>query len=495
MSKKPNIVFILNDHQPFYRHGWDGGPIAKRPYFDKLAQDGIEFSRSYCCVPLCGPARRSMLTGLYPHSHGETRNNVDHPYDREVYLDTLAGGGYKNFYYGKWHAGPGTAKDHRCEGFSYPSYNNPYTKPEYKDYLKRYNLPEPEILIEHSFLRPDKFPDIQKGNVIKQNRDWCNEHAAGVMQTPNDTHEAFFLANLACEKLEELAKVKDGNPFHLRVDFWGPHPPYFPTKEFAAMYKPEDIKEYGSFRDDLKTKPEIYKFENNFGLCEDNKLIQPNPLPWSIWQKVIALAYGQVTLTDAAGGRILDKLEELGLAENTIVIWSTDHGDALACHGGHFDKSAYLPEEIIRVPMAVRYPGKIKAGQKSNALVSNVDIPITILDAAGLKFEKKIHGESILSVSTGGKARENIVCETFGHQRPHNGRALITDRYKYIANGLQTHELYDLQKDPYELTNLIDSPVHKEILEDLKQQLKRWQKQTDDTIDVLNEKVIAGTVA
>lgn len=91
-----------------------------------------------------------MLTGLYPHNHGELINDEDHPYDKPVYLDILHENGYDNYYYGKWHAGPGTALDHHCSGFNYPSYNNPYNKPEYKEYLERNGLPEPVIHIEHN---------------------------------------------------------------------------------------------------------------------------------------------------------------------------------------------------------------------------------------------------------------------------------------------------------------------------------------------------------
>lgn len=137
MTQKPNIVFLLNDHQAFYGHGkMVGGPKIHRPNFERLAKEGIEFSRAYTCCPLCAPARRSMLTGLFPHTHGELSNMSFNPFSNETYLDKLAEAGYKNYYYGKWHAGPDTAHDFHCEGFSYPDYNNPYTKPEYREYLK-----------------------------------------------------------------------------------------------------------------------------------------------------------------------------------------------------------------------------------------------------------------------------------------------------------------------------------------------------------------------
>ena len=486
MRDRPNLLFLLNDHQAFYRHGWDSGPAVRRPHFDRLASEGIVFHRAYTACPLCGPARRTMLTGLFPHTHGELKNDTNHPYNREVYLDILAANGYKNYYYGKWHAGPGTAYDHHCEGFSYPSYNNPYTKPEYREYLDRRGLPVAEILMERNFWQENE--ERRAGGLYRQTRDWCNEHATGIMQTPAETHEAFFLANLACDRLRELADSRNNEPFALRVDFWGPHQPYFPTQQFADMYNPEEIPEYGSFRDDLKGKPEIYRSEGNFPLHKDRKLIIPNPLPWSEWQKVLARCYAQITMIDAAGGLILDTLDELGLAENTFVVWTTDHGDAVACHGGHFDKRSYMPEEMVRIPMAIRFPGRIPPGQRSHHLVSNLDIAPTLLDAGGTSFGDAVHGSSLLPICAGENAewRDDLMCETHGHGENHIGRLVITDRHKYVANKGQMDELYDLQGDPYEMRNLMDAPEYSDILSDLKARLLEWQHRTKDDQPVVD---------
>lgn len=479
MNKRPNIIYMLNDHQAYYRHGWDGGPRVQRPNFERLGSEGITFDRAYTACPLCGPARRTMLTGLFPHNHLELKNDTGHPFDREVYLDLLAAGGYANYYYGKWHAGPGTALDHRCEGFNYPSYNNPYTKPEYKAYLKRNHLPEPEILIERSFWEGR---GIAEGETYHQDKRWCNEHAVGTMTTPNETHEAFFLAHLAVEKLKELASSGSDAPFSLRVDFWGPHQPYFPTREFADMYDPSEIPEYGSFRDNLHNKPEVYRTEANYPIGKNGKLVQPSALLWSEWQKVLARAYAQITLTDAAGGLILDALDELGFNENTLVIWSTDHGDAVACHGGHFDKRSYMPEEMVRIPWAMRLPGRIPAGQVSQNLVSNIDLAPTILDAAGLSFSRPVDGRSLLPMASGEDRswREDLMSETHGHGEDHIGRLVVNDRYKYVANAKQIDELYDLENDPFELENLISEAKFAGVVEEMRRRLDAWQRRTGD---------------
>lgn len=481
---RTNILFLLNDHQAYYRHGWDGGPKVQRPNFERLASEGIEFTRAYTATPLCGPARRTMLTGLYPHNHGELKNDMGHPYDREVYLDILAANGYRNYYYGKWHAGPGTALDHGCDGFSYPSYNNPYTKTEYLQYLRERGLPEPEIWIEDNFT--ERLNAGKSGFKHKQNLHWCNEHASGIMLSPKETHEAFFLAHLACERLKELARSADDRPFAMRVDFWGPHQPYFPTQEYADLYPPEDIPVYGSFADDLSDKPELYRSEANLGISENGKLITPNPLPWSVWQRILSRCYGQITMMDEAAGRILRTLEELGLAENTLVIWTTDHGDAVACHGGHFDKRSYLPEEMIRIPLAVRCPARIPAGQVSDRPVCNIDYAPTMLDAAGLAFSGPVDGRSLLPLCENPDTpwREYAVSETHGHMERAFGRAIVGERYKYVYNEGDLDELYDLQEDPYERNNLVFSRDHRSVMIEMKQRFAEWRAQTHDTLSL-----------
>ncbi len=484
----PNIVMLVNDHQAYYRHGWDGGVRPLTPNFDRLASQGVLFQRAYAAAPLCGPARRTLLTGLYPHNHRNYHNYTDAPYEHELYLQLLAQAGYRNFYFGKWHAGPGTALDFGCQGFSDTDYGNPYITPTYHQYLQRHNLPPAEHLVERIFWNEtfaSMFPDLQEGARYRCRQAWCGEHAVGLTLTPKETHESFFLANLACQALTELAANPAAGPFHLRVDFWGPHQPHFPTPQFADLYNPADIPEYGSFRDDLRLKPDLYFEDSNRPLADENQRFRiPSPLPWSEWQKIIARAYAHITMVDAAGGLILEALERLGLAQNTLVIWTADHGDALASHGGRFDKGSYMTEEVIRVPLAMRYPGVIPPGSRSAALVCSTDLPPTVLQAAGIQFQTPVDGRSLLSLARGqaDPKRADIMVETYGHGygRYHVGRALLTERYKYCTYRGQLDELYDLQQDPYELNNLIHSPLHQDLLQQLRERLAAWQERTTD---------------
>lgn len=488
MNQRPNIVLLVNDHQAYYRHGWDGGPRPFTPNFDHLAAGGIRFDRAYCATPLCGPARRTLLTGLYPHNHRNFYNYSNAPYDHELYLSNLADAGYQCFYFGKWHAGAGTALDFDCQGFSLEDYGNPYITSEYRDYLERKRLPPARHQVEFvfdSFVMKREFPNLKAGASYRSDRYWCGEHATGITSTAKETHEAFFLADMACEQLEALAAEGGDEPFHLRLDFWGPHQPFFPSQEFADMYDPEDIPVYGNFNDSLAGKPELFWQDPHEQLTDQaGRFATPSALSWGEWQRIIARAFAHITMVDAAGGLVLDKLDELGLADNTLVIWTADHGDALASHGGRFDKGSYLTEEVLRVPLALRYPGQIPAGGSSESLVCGTDIAPTILDTAGLRFEHRVDGESLLPLSSGRSVdgRQSLLVETYGHGfgTIELGRAVIKDQYKLISYQNHAGELYDLAADPYELNNLINDAGNRQIVADMEAELRRWLEATND---------------
>ncbi len=490
IQAKPNIIFILQDHQAYQGHGmYEGGVKPLRPCFEDFASTGKEFVQARCVTPMCGPARRSLLTGLYPHTHGQVHNENDPPYNREVYLNTLAEGGYRNFYFGKWHAGPGSASDHGCEGFSHTSYGNPYITEEYQAYLQKNNLPPARHRIDFAFTTDDYikqgyFPGLEEGVEYQCKDRWCGEHAAGVTVTPKETHEAFFLASLACEKLEQLAKDDSPEPFCLNLHFWGPHQPFFPTQEFLDLYDASSIGQYPSFDDPLTDQPDVLKAELSRPLTEDGKHIaHPNPLAWEKWQQLLAYCYAHISMIDAAGGIFIDKIRELGFDENTLIIWGTDHGDAIACHGGHFDKDSHMAEEVMRIPLALSWKDHVEAGSLDDRLAFTCDIPVTILDAAGTAFTGRVDGQSLL---TGGKEswRTSLMCESYGHGYgvTIKSRMVVKGSHKYVATENDLEQLYNLQEDPFELNNLASNPSYQTIKEAMRQEMRIQQSLSHDPV-------------
>lgn len=495
MKKQPNILYIMNDHQAYYHHVNSKDEKPKTPNFDQLAAEGIKFNNAYCATPLCGPVRRTILSGLYAHTHKQHYNDSHMPYTEESYLRLLARNGYKNYYYGKWHAGPKTPmEEHNCEGFSCTGYGNPYITEEYYNYLEEMNLPKARHLIETDFSTKSHreshyFEKMKEGAEYSCEDFWCGEHAVGKTVTPKETHEAFFLAHLANKKLEEIAERKINNqPWHMRLDFWGPHEPFFPTQEFIDMYDPSNISEYPNFNDNLKNKADVHRVDENNHISKEGKLIIPSPLPWTEWQKILSRVYAHITMIDAAGGLVLNKLKELGLDKNTLIIWTADHGDAIASHGGHFDKCSYMSQEVMRIPMAMKWDGIIQPNIINNNLVSNLDMPQTMLDAAGLKFNQKVHGRSLLDLYTKNTKpwRKGLMCETNGHGYIERiaGRMYVYENYKYVWFDGQKEEFYDLNNDPYELNNLSSNPNYKEKKDLLKKMLKQAQKESNDPIAI-----------
>lgn len=287
----------------------------------------------------------------------------------------------------------------------------------------------------------------------------------GTLGAPKESHEAFFLADLAIRQLEKLNR--GARPFTLRVDFWGPHQPYFPTEEFLALYDEESICLPVNFTDDLKNKPVCYESEYAAVISKGGKLIRPSALEKDVWKRLLKFAYAQNTLVDEAAGRIADYIEHSALKDDTLVIWSADHGDALASHGGHMDKSCYLTEEVLRIPLAVA-GGGVQCGV-SQEYVSNLDIPATILDYCGGKFDGKIYSESLLKEI----GRKFFVSVTHGHFDRHTALSLRKGKYKFNENIGQIDELYDLENDPFEMDNL--SEREKDIADEFRKMLAHWK--------------------
>lgn len=502
--KRPNIVMLVNDQEAYYRHGWDGGVQPFRPNFDRLAAAGVRFSRAYTACPLCTPARLSMMTGLLPHNHGyltlDPAEDGPHRSCSTVFAE-LAGAGYDLYHYGKWHAGPGTSADHGCVGVSRPGFGNPYLTDDYRAYCRRSGIREASFNLEHVFLEPVSPDRPVPGPGYQCRAADLHPHVTGTLETETDGHEAFFLANMAAERLEQIAGSE--RPFFLRVDFYGPHAPYLVSPEYARLYPPHLITEYGSFQDDLVGKPAVYRKEWNSPFGNDGRLKVPNALPWTEWQRILRYVYAHVTQVDAAGGIVLDALDRLDLSANTVVVWTADHGDPIGAHGGHFGKESFLSEEAIRIPMTIRWPERIAGGQETDALAGNVDVPVTLLDAAQTAFPDTVDGASLLnlldddgSLDTDAEWRRSIVSETHGHHwESVVGRALVTDRYHLAAYRYgevpdfvrpgdladDMVELYDLVSDPFQLTNLALDPDCFELRDALFAELVDEQRRTSDT--------------
>jgi arylsulfatase A-like enzyme len=205
---------------------------------------------------------------------------------------------------------------------------------------------------------------------------------------------------------------------------------------------------------------------------------------WRQWQPILARCHEHATQVDAAIGQVVDALERLGLMENTLVIYTADHGGILASNGGLVDKGWLMVEETLRIPMAVRWPGQVPAGLVTDALVTNMDLVPTVLEAAQADSPSPMDGTSLLGLLRQPAEvdwREDIMLEHHGHYREvHFQRQLRCGRYKYVAHLNDRDELYDLSQDPYELVNLAGLSRMQGVLTEMRERLHRQMAFHDD---------------
>lgn len=473
MTTQPNLLFIVPDHQAFYGHDRPDEFEYKWPRYEEFAAQGVRFDRAYSVCPLCSPARSSMMSGVYPSRHGlrwntevaHSFNQADFRSGQLLYSHYLAQAGYRNAYVGKWHCGSERLPiDYGIEGWSLPDYGKIYMSDAYRRYADERGLGEARVQVEYNLNHPE-----WNGQTVTLHdpSPWTFMNGSGVLEGPPEAHEEQFVAHLAVEKLRELAATSQ--PFSLVASFWGPHQAYYPSEPYAGMVDPASIPEYPSFQDDLNGRPLRHLAHRE--ISHRSAATWPE---WSTWQQILARCYEQGYQTDAAVGQILDELDELGLAENTMVIWCADHGDAVASHGGLWDKASTCIEEVMRVPLAIRWPERFGGGHRSQERISNMDVTATLLDAAGVTVPNEMDSRSLLPLCERPESAEwpeHLVCEHHGHGHIIPQRMIVNERYKYVAALFDGDELYDFEADPYEMNNLIDDPAYAAVREDLRERV------------------------
>jgi arylsulfatase A-like enzyme len=479
-GRHPNILWLVTDHVPYMHHGALPGPHPTYGTYERIAREGISFPQAMTVCPLCQPARASMLTGLYPHHHGMVHNSgfagsrKEFEPDTKLFSHYLREAGYQVGYFGKWHCGiERTADNYGFQGWSLPDYGHPYHHPEYKEYLERYGLPEAMVDVEGCFgadhLRARGIRLTDEPNEYHRMSAW------GVMTSPVQSHEAWFVCDMAARWLEQVASRRE--PFALRVDVWGPHQPYWAAGPFSGTVDPATIPEYPNFRHDLRDRPQFQR------ATRDAQHRDPKWDDWQNWQPMLARCYENASQVDASFGGLLDLLDRHGLAENTMVIYTADHGDGIGSHGGLFDKGSFMVEETMRIPLAVRWPGQIPANYVSSRLVTNMDLVPTVLEAAGAELPD-MDGASVLALAkdrSNTQWREDLLCQHYGHGQNAFQRLLRHGKYKYIAHLNDVEELYDLSSDPFELHNLASARPSPDVTARMRERLAAAMERHQDS--------------
>lgn len=461
MSATPNILCIVTDHQVQVPN-----PAIRDlfPLQAELAGRGVSFERAYSVLPVCSPARASMLTGLYPHAHGLTENDgrfggrdgLD-PSDWTI-QHALTGVGYRCGWFGKWHVdNRRSAQDYGYEGYSLPGYGYPYGTDAYRDYLDRQDLEAPVATVEiagESGIGPGERIDM----CVAPN--WYDyESGSAVLDGPAQTHEAFFIADLAARWLDSL----DDQPFFLRVDTWGPHPPYILAEPYLDRVAALDPGLPTNFDTDLAHRPEHHRDYRDYWQTTLE-------LDTTGWRKLYYRALEHALLVESALLGLLDRVD----LDNTLVIFTSDHGDAVGSNGGVANKGGLMVEATLRIPLLMAGAG-LPAGETRRPLVSNLDLVPTLLDACGIEPPQALHGESLMPIARHGAetVRQGLMTEHYGLHVPVAQRAWYRDDYKLVVQEDGFCELYDLARDPGELSNLVQDSACAERLDRMRAGLRQ----------------------
>jgi len=441
-----NILLIHADQHRYDCVGANGHPLLETPHLDMLAAQGMRFTQAYCPIPVCAPSRASLITGTWPCRHGSIANpgtEAGAPIreDLPTFTQVLADAGYFVAGVGNW--GVNSRRTPGELGFDL-------------------FIPESEY---RAWRKQQGIPDVPRTN------GWFGE------VDPFISPEQSRLAWGADRVIDLLrARAKEPDPFFIRWDPASPHLPNVVPEPYASMYAPAAIEPWPSFGETFAGKPYIQRQQlESWGISE---------WTWDDWRPIVARYLGEISLLDAQIGRILEVLDELGLAENTLFVYTADHGDMC---GGHrmIDKHYVMYDDVVRVPLIVRWPSRIAPGSCTDAFVStSLDLARTFVEAAGAKVPQEFQGESLLPVfEGGGNGRESIFAAYYGNQFGlYSQRMVRTREWKYVWNPTAEDELYHLESDPAELVNRAPDPACALVLAELRRLLAAWLEATGDRI-------------
>jgi len=478
---RPNILFITSDQQHWNTIGAFNREVST-PNLDRLVREGTTFSRAYCPNPTCTPTRASIITGQYPSQHGAWTLGTKLLEDRRVVGDDLQAAGYRTALIGKAHFQPLKGTD------EYPSLES-YPVLQDLEFWERFN--EPFYGFERAELVRNHTNEAHVGQhyAIWLEQQGCANWRdyflpptgtmdAGVRHAwalPEKYHYNAWIAERTNALLTEYQA--SGDSFFLWASFPDPHPPYLVPAPWDTMYDPDAL-----------TIPEAAPGEHDrnpphFGLTQQRDPdfsylketgqeihgYHSHLLPERERKQLVATYYGMVSMLDKYVGAILDRLDELGLADDTIVVFTTDHGHFFGQHGLQA-KGGFMYEDLIKVPFLVRYPGKVPAGCVSDAFQSLVDLAPTFLSFAGIPVPHGMTGvdQSKVWLQRQSAARDHILCEFRHEPTTIHQKTYVDRRYKITVYYNQTYgEMFDLEEDPNELVNLWDSPAHAALKSEL----------------------------
>ncbi len=512
----PNfLLFITDQHRMDYLSCY-GHPVLKTPHIDSIAARGVRFENFYVATPVCMPNRATLMTGRMPSVHGARGNGLPLPLYSNTFVDALRAGGYATALVGKSHlqnftgAGPiqkrppvragdrvldaefaEARKPSADDGlYDQESPNRWSSARDFSMRLPFYGFEHVDLCTGHGdqvgghyyvWLKSRRADaDALRDPKNQLPHDYVCPQAIRTA-IPEELYPTSYVGDKACAWLNDYARAKRNDPFFLMVSFPDPHHPFTPPGRYWSMYRPDDMALPPSFFPGNRPLPRPVAWA--LAQREAGKADTAGQAPFAVNEReareAMALSCGMIAMIDDAIGRVLASLTMSGMADHTIVIFTTDHGDYLGDHRLLLKGPAHY-EGITHVPFIWAEPGE-RPARRSDVLSGTLDIAATILDRARIQPYNGIQGESLLGAIDGhalAAARNCMVIEddqqrtTLGFTAPPRLRSLITKRYRMtIAAGDSYGELYDRQNDPHEMDNLFDDPAHRALRAELFERL------------------------
>jgi arylsulfatase A-like enzyme len=479
-SSKPNLLFIWTDEQRADTMKIYGNHKIHTPNLNKLASESVVFQNPYVSQPVCTPSRSTVMTGLWPHQNTCVTNNIPLPENVKCFPEIVNDPDYISGYFGKWHLGDEIFTQHGFQEWKsiedgyYKYYSIGKDQDQKSDYW--------HFLKDHGYEPDTKNNRFSRGFAARRPLEHCKPKFLEI-------------------KTIDFLKRNQNQPFMLYINFLEPHMPFYGPMD--NEHDPKEVDIPMNFDDPLEAnEPLRYRllrqniWEKGFGKMS-LKTEQD-------WRRLIANYWGLVTQVDLSVGAILNTLADLGLDENTIVVYTSDHGDMMGSH--KMLAKTVMYEESTKVPWLIRLPQVSRKQQVIQNNVSHIDMVPTILDIMNINSQQTLPGQSLLPLIQGGEVKEDHVFIEWNAFNKRVGEAesimgfskkeiddainahirtvISPDGWKLCLSNSDKSQLFNLTADPYETVNLFDSGKYQSIIGDLTAKIHQWQRQVKDSVDV-----------
>ncbi|MGI9352072.1 MAG: sulfatase family protein [Rhizobiaceae bacterium] len=464
--KKPNIILIYPDQMRYDCMSPSGNKVIKTPHLQRLADEGATFDNAFTSYPLCCPFRASMMTGKYAQGHGMYQNHFPLRADQEFLGERVKEAGYQTLYVGKWHLEGG---------------------------------PKPGFVPPHRRFGFDRFVGFNRGH----------QYLDGIFWRDTDQpyrckrYEPDYQTDHLLEFIDQARAEDPDKPFLGYISYGPPHHPNEMPDHWRKMYDPAEVPLPPGVLDaqqQARIQAERLKYDcagnekaAHRSRCAYNTKPVMEPETEEEVRVFIAEYYGMISCIDHNVGRILDHLDSLGIADDTMVVFFSDHGDMLGEHGYFCGVKPQGHRAAMQVPFIVRYPDRLQGGKRVDEMIDvGVDTPVTLLDLAGAKPFSEADGQSYLPLLDGeGQGRDAIMYQMFrmddgakGEFTPVPERGIRTKEWLYVRQPSRRKYLYDQNADPNELNNLVDDPRYGDLMDAFDKQIKEHMEATGDDWDL-----------